>query len=163
MTNSPTSPEPVRDELDQEGLEAAAKALCRVSSKGRCSESCPCNNADEYGFVPDARAAILAYKEWEREQQRQISENGLATAIEHGFTEAQYRAAKRIEAMIFGHYEWQNQGDRAACMVVQIMNALRDAEPRKDQEQHCPYCGGPMILESETFPVIPLPKAPDHA
>ena len=50
---------------------------------------------------------------------------GLQSALEHGFTEEQYRAAKAIEARIFGSYQWQNQGDRAATMVVAICDALR--------------------------------------
>ena len=57
-------------------------------------------------------------------------EAGLQTAIKHGFTEEQYRAAKSIEARIFGSYQWQNQGDRAASMVVAICQATREAEQR---------------------------------
>lgn len=47
-------------------------------------------------------------------------------AADHGFTEAQYKAARRIEYIIFGPYEWQNEGDRASTMFVQIMQALKD-------------------------------------
>lgn len=46
-------------------------------------------------------------------------------AADHGFTEAQYRAARRIEYIIFGR-EWVSQGDRAATMFVEVMQALKD-------------------------------------
>ena len=55
-------------------------------------------------------------------------------AADRGFTEAQYRAARRIEFVVFGR-EWQNQGDRAATMFVQILQALKDqADATRDKK-----------------------------
>jgi hypothetical protein len=56
-----------------------------------------------------------------------VERNGgsLKMALEHGFTERQWRAAKAIEFRIFG-YQWHDQGDRAAAMYVAILEALRE-------------------------------------
>lgn len=56
-------------------------------------------------------------------------------AIEHGFTSAQWRAAKSIEMRIFGPYQWQTQGDRAASMFVAIMQAIKDAETAAESRE----------------------------
>jgi hypothetical protein len=63
-----------------------------------------------------------------------IDITGEAVAIEHGFTRQQYREAKSIENGIFGPYQWQNQGDRAASMMVRICQALKDQQDAATDE-----------------------------
>lgn len=84
--------------------------------------------------TPEDQAATIAeLRERLREAEEAIQPpetwfgDGLTVALEHGYTETQYRAAKAIEYRIFGFYEWKNQGDRAASMMVQICHALKEA------------------------------------
>lgn len=59
-----------------------------------------------------------------------------AWAEEHGIEPEHYRAAQRIRGRVFGWYEWQDQDDRAACMVVEIIGALQEAGEASAGDAH---------------------------